>query len=759
MDTIGVVNEAKEGNGRGRRSERRQARRQQPSLKPTTTTRTSNLLCFPSLSTVFYCFIFCLSIHSSLSFKGPLSAIAAPANANNGRIRVLDTSRPPFSAVVHLNITFGSGTSSCSGVLLTRTSVLTAASCLLRIATTGNTTTGVPPEWVDSVMVYPARNGAVQPFPALKVRDFHLPRWFYVIAAKGKGYTLAAAAYDYAIVRLVRPADARIAIPGRRPGTAGNLTLVGYPLDKAVGTMWSSKCTASSSFTFSLSSALIACDSAPGQQGGPVFWSVGGPARPQFIVGIVIPLTWEEPGTRVAPINNINEGFFRKILALGENNNVCSPTCSSKAICTTLDGRNPKCICNSPYVGDGVTCFMEPTRTKTKTPTTTTTATITASPVWPLYVRPSDTNALRVYADPSSDNVFLQQGSMVIAILSDGRQVKDSPFPVFQYGSGGLLLINKGQLLLCGSYHPTLSPIFMELPWRKGASDGYVARLLFPTSTATDWQFDWIATFGTQYLDRCEGIGGDASGNIYIRGSSGGVFGTDNLLGVYFHARLQVTGSTATWKWGKSVNGSDFFFSGFAVHPATGSSFGTFDSKLVGFTSSGSLIGSYSLPDSGWSDPVVIGNSVFAYTVRGFAEFDSTNMNLLKHWGLNDSSYYGWVANGGRTAVVADPSLSPSGRSLVYATDNLLRLIEFPTLPEVAQLGKDVRIIKTIDVAAESPDATVVITGLDILPGKAVYVAAKCQGRFTFGGKKTPSGVWETAVVLKYDGNYRPWSG
>lgn len=274
-----------------------------------------------------------------------LASTCCPAQAEisgaDDRKRVSNTTKSPFSSVVHLELTGSGTTRQCSGVLLNATTVLTAAQC---IYWPRKPSSGMPQAaWVDSIRATPGRNGGLTPFGRIWARDFHVPKEF--VAAAASGNLAQAAEFNYAIVRLANSADKRITFMGRMSGvvSSGLLSTVGYPSDKPTGTLWLSTCLGAADGT----SPFLAttCDSV-NEDGGP-FWIEK--AKANYIIGI-----WTSDGTsaKARSLTLTLEGFIRRVLKLPLT--VCG-LCSPNAICTT-NGTTGTCVCKSGFTGNGKTC-------------------------------------------------------------------------------------------------------------------------------------------------------------------------------------------------------------------------------------------------------------------------------------------------------------------------------------------------------------------------------------------------------------------
>ena len=150
----------------------------------------------------------------------------------DNRVRVIDATVAPYRSVVHLVKFVGGQVSSlCTGTFVATDVVLTAAHCIQ--------SDSVEPMPQDFLIV-PAENGGGFPFGTDLATD-----WIYPNAWKASGYREAR--YDIALVRVAHPQL------GQAVGNLGVITAmtdadlnsgslnaytIGYPADKAIGTMW-----------------------------------------------------------------------------------------------------------------------------------------------------------------------------------------------------------------------------------------------------------------------------------------------------------------------------------------------------------------------------------------------------------------------------------------------------------------------------------------------------------------------------------------
>lgn len=332
----------------------------------------------------------------------------------DGRQRIVNMAAPPYNSVVQLSMGTIGGNTSCSGVLITRELVLTAASCIFLPRDLAR---GIAkPSWVSSVRAGLGGFRGDRTAAGIGVSSLHVPTR-YLSAASTVGYSREASESDFAVLRLLRAVDASILIPGRLGMAAynGGGTVLGFPSNKAG--LWSARCQLG--ITGTRASEWIACDMSSGQEGGPVLRdrlpTVAG-STPASLIGIVVRTPDGSSLNRIAVLNKDAETFIRNVISLPSDPCLLrGRTCSRNALCTTNSTRAtctclpglfgdgyscstdvclarglkcsvngycwdtgdiPRCRCNSGFIGDGVTCVL-PTTSKTATASSTATRTRT----------------------------------------------------------------------------------------------------------------------------------------------------------------------------------------------------------------------------------------------------------------------------------------------------------------------------------------------------------------------------------------------
>lgn len=174
----------------------------------------------------------------------------------DGRTQVTNTADYPNRAIAHLEVTFPSASGTCTGWFIDVNRLATAAHCVYDGSAGG---------WATSIVVYPGRSGATEPYGHVSATNFYtVIGW--VDTANPK--------WDYAVIKIGSNVGSTVGWFGY--GWNGDnsflqdrkVTVRGYPGDKPYGTMWTMKGPIQ---TVQTTRFFYSIDTFGGQSGSPVY--------------------------------------------------------------------------------------------------------------------------------------------------------------------------------------------------------------------------------------------------------------------------------------------------------------------------------------------------------------------------------------------------------------------------------------------------------------------------------------------------------
>jgi glutamyl endopeptidase len=199
------------------------------------------------------------------------------------RIQITQTTKYPFNVIGQIWSMNSKGEwSICSGTLIGKRTVITAAHCLYNHDAGG---------WLADYEFYPGLNGQDDaPYGMFGFSDAYILEGYIT---NYKGFYGSVVPWDLGVLILDQPAGEKVGWMGYAtydPAYPFTAIIVGYPGDKPTSTMWGTSCDVDPA-TATENNFSYLCDTFPGSSGSAVYEYDG---KDRFIVGVNIAETQTE---------------------------------------------------------------------------------------------------------------------------------------------------------------------------------------------------------------------------------------------------------------------------------------------------------------------------------------------------------------------------------------------------------------------------------------------------------------------------------